>query len=119
MIEQLLPAGVVAVEAFDSRKSSLMRFQRCLSRMSRSNRWSVHNFRQPDRESRVLAGLALDRDVSAHHLTETPTDPARDRSFFLRLLLENPFAAQHMLAQRVVDGRIAQQGRHQHCSKAC
>jgi hypothetical protein len=45
--------------------------------------------------------------------------PARDKSFFLRLLLENPFAAQRMLAQRLVDGRIAQQGRHQHGSKAC
>jgi hypothetical protein len=51
-----------------------MRFQRCLSCMSRSNRWSIHNFRQPDRESRALAGLALDRDVSAHHLAEAFAD---------------------------------------------
>ena len=80
---------------------------------------SFHNSRQPYGEGRAAAGLTLDRDIASHHLTKTPTDPARDRSFFLRLLLENPFAAQHMLAQRVVDGRIAQQGRHQHCSKAC
>src|SRR5207247_7323196 len=29
-----------------------------------------HNSRQPDRESRSAAGLALDRDVAPHHLTE-------------------------------------------------
>jgi CRISPR associated protein Cas1 len=51
-----------------------MRFQRCLSCMSRSNRWSVHNSRQPDRERGSAAGLALDGNVTAHHLTEAPAD---------------------------------------------
>jgi hypothetical protein len=35
---------------------------------------TAHNPRQPDREGRAAAGLALDRDVTAHHLTEAPTD---------------------------------------------
>jgi DNA-binding transcriptional LysR family regulator len=36
--------------------------------------WSFYNPRQPDREGRATAGLALDRNVAAHHLTEAPTD---------------------------------------------
>ena len=39
-------------------------------------------------------------------------------SFFCAFCLEDPFAAQRVLAQRVVDWRIAQQGRHQHGGKA-
>src|SRR5262245_52316010 len=33
-----------------------------------------HNARQADREGRSAAGLARDRDVAPHHLTEAPTD---------------------------------------------
>jgi hypothetical protein len=36
---------------------------------------SCHNSRHPDREDRAAVGLAPDRDVTAHHLTE----PAADR----------------------------------------
>jgi hypothetical protein len=35
---------------------------------------NLHNSWQPDRESRATAGLALDRDIPTHHLTETLTD---------------------------------------------
>ena len=35
---------------------------------------TFHNPRQPDREGRPAAGLALDRDVAAHHLTEAFAD---------------------------------------------
>jgi len=35
---------------------------------------SVHNPRQPDCEGRTAAGLALDRDVAAHHLTKATAD---------------------------------------------
>jgi hypothetical protein len=46
-----------------------------MSRLSTHHlRWSFHNPRQPDREGRATAGLALDRDVPAHHLTEAPAD---------------------------------------------
>jgi hypothetical protein len=51
-----------------------MRFQRCLSCVSRSSHWSLHNSRKPDREGRSATRLALDRDVPAHHLTEAPAD---------------------------------------------
>src|SRR6516162_9134151 len=51
----------------------LMRLQRSLSRMSRSHR-SVHNSWQSDREGRAAAGLALDRNVTTHHLTEAFAD---------------------------------------------
>src|ERR1700737_4417512 len=33
-----------------------------------------HNSWQPDREGRTAARLALNRDVAAHHLTETSAD---------------------------------------------
>src|SRR5208337_4648293 len=55
-----------------------MMFQRCLSQMSRigSHHFlrSVHNSRQPDRKGRPSSGLALDRDVAAHHLTKAAAD---------------------------------------------
>src|SRR6202048_3219055 len=53
----------------------LQRRLSCVGRMA-NHRFlrSVHNPRQPDREGRAAAGLALDRDVPAHHLTEAPTD---------------------------------------------
>ena len=35
---------------------------------------NLHNSRQPNRERRAATGLALDRDVAPHHLTETPAD---------------------------------------------
>ena len=35
---------------------------------------SLHNPRQPDREGRATARLALDRDVAAHHLAEPLAD---------------------------------------------
>jgi hypothetical protein len=37
---------------------------------------SVHNSWQPDREGQSATGLALDRDVAAHYLTEAPADAA-------------------------------------------
>ena len=52
----------------------------------------------------------------SHHRGRYVTK-ARSRkhiSFFCAFCLEDPFAAQCVLAQRVVDRRIAQQGRHQH-----
>jgi hypothetical protein len=36
--------------------------------------WSIHNSRQPDREGRAAARLALDRHITAHHLAEAFTD---------------------------------------------
>ena len=35
---------------------------------------SLNNSRQPDCKGRAAAGLALDRDVAAHHLAEAFTD---------------------------------------------
>src|SRR6516164_11797507 len=52
----------------------LMTFQHRLSCMSRSSHRSVHDPRKPDREGRAAAGLALDRDVAAHHLAEALAD---------------------------------------------
>lgn len=56
--------------------------------------------------------------MSQEEGTFKTTTAARDQSFFLRFLPENPFAAQRVVAQRVIDGRIAQQGRHQHGDEA-
>jgi hypothetical protein len=43
----------------------------CMSRIGRHRFLRrVHNSRQPDREDRSATGLARDRDVASHHLTE-------------------------------------------------
>ena len=56
----------------------LMRPQRSLSRRSRIDRHRLlrgfHSSGQPIREGRAAAGLALDHDVAAHHLTEAFAD---------------------------------------------
>src|SRR6516165_6441910 len=77
-----------------------MIFRRYLSRVSQIGSdffRSIHNPRQPDRKRRAAAGLALDHDVAAHHLTEAPADGepkpgaavfARRRGVGLRELLK-------------------------------
>ena len=76
---------------------------------------SVNNrsFRQ---SKTALPYAAADRCTAS--AIEIANGLARDQSFFLSFRLESPFAAQGVLAQRVIDGRIAQQGRHKHGGKA-
>src|ERR1700730_15950129 len=45
-----------------------------MNRLTTRHLWSFHNPRQADGEGRAAAGLALDRDVAAHHLTKAPAD---------------------------------------------
>src|SRR6516225_5046642 len=73
----------------------------------------IDNPRQPDREGRAAAGLALDRDVAAHHLTEAPADRepkpgaavfARRRCVGLRELLKQlPYLFRRHSNSRVGD----------------
>ena len=94
----------------------LMRPQRSLSRRSRIDRHRLlrgfHSSGQPNREGRAAAGLALDHDVAAHHLTEAFADGepkpgsivfARRRRIGLRKFLKQLV---HLL-RRHADARIS------------
>ena len=65
-------------ETYAVQQKLLMVFQPRLSYVGQIGRHgflgNFHNSRQPDRKGRAAAGLALDRDVAAHHLTEAPAD---------------------------------------------
>jgi hypothetical protein len=83
-VRRLVPKGDIALSNFDHLRGPvelatrvLLRFQRCrpcAGRCSCGFLGNFHNSRQPNGEGRATAGLALDGNVTAHHLTEAPAD---------------------------------------------